>query len=201
MSNTPPDTPLDQAALDQLFNAARTHVTWADRPIPEPLLHQVWALTAMPPTSANCCPVRIVFVTSEAGRATLLEAVADGNKKQTEGAPCTAVIGMDMEFYEKLPQLYPATDARAWFVGNDDLIEATAWRNGSLQGGYLMLAARALGLSVGPMSGFDEDKINEAFFAGTTVKANFLCNLGYGTFDKVYPRAPRFAFDEACRIA
>ena len=154
----------------------------------------------MPPTSANCSPCRIVFVKTPAAREKLKGCLMAGNVEQTMAAPVAAIIAHDMEFYEKLPELYPFTDARSWFVGNDAAIKATAVRNGTLQGGYFMLAARAMGLSVGPRSGFDEDKVDETFLSGTTYVANFLCNLGFGTFDKVYPRAPRMTFEDACQV-
>lgn len=191
---------LDAAALDQLFRNARTHNAWEDTPVTEDLLHQIWDLTKMGSTSANCSPARIVFVMTEAGKEKLLPCLMEGNVEKTKAAPATAIIGMDMAFYEKLPDLFPHTDARSWFVGNQSLIQATAFRNTSLQGAYFMLAARALGLDCGPMSGFDEDAINDAFFAGTTVRANFLCNVGVGTDEGLFPRSPRLSFDDACAI-
>lgn len=194
-------TRLDDAALDVLFRTARTHNGWQDRPVPEELLRAVWDLARIGPTSANCSPARIVFVVSPAAKETLRPCLAPGNVDKTMAAPATAIIGHDLRFYERLPELFPHTDARSWFVGNQPLIETTAFRNGTLQGAYLIMAARALGLDCGPMSGFDKDKVDQAFFAGTTVKSNFLCNLGYGDPAKLYPRAPRLAFEEACRIA
>jgi nitroreductase len=191
---------LDAAALDQLFRTARSHSGWQPREVPDDLLHQLYELTKWGPTSANCSPARMVFVKSEPARAKLLECMIHGNVEKTRSAPVIAVIGMDVEFYERLPRLYPATDARAWFLGNQPLIDATAFRNSSLQGAYLMLAARALGLDCGPMSGFDPAKVNNAFFAGSTVKVNFVCALGYGEAAKLRPRGPRLSFDEACRI-
>jgi nitroreductase len=191
---------LADAALDQLFRTARSHNGWQAREVPDALLHELYELLKWGPTSANCSPARIVFVRSAAARAKLLEAMAPGNLDKTRSAPVVAVIGMDMEFFERLPTLYPATDARAWFAGNAPLIEATAFRNSSLQGAYLMLAARALGLDVGPMSGFDADRLAAAFFAGSAVKVNFVCALGYGDPARLYPRGPRLSFEEACRI-
>lgn len=192
---------LDQVALNTLFLNARTHNGWADTPVEDTMLHDMWNLVRMAPTSANCAPARIVFVKSQAAKEQLKPLLMDGNVDKTMAAPVTAIIGHDMEFYEKLPQLFPHNDARAWFVGNDELIEQTAFRNGTLQGAYLMMAARSLGLDCGPMSGFDNAKVDEVFFAGTNVKSNFLCNIGYGTDEDLFPRSPRFDFDEACRIA
>lgn len=196
MSNALPD-----AVFDQLFYQARTYNHWLDKPVPDELLHQLWELTKMAPTSANCSPARIVFVKSKEAKEQLRPVLAEGNVEKTMKAPVTAVIGYDMAFFEKLPQLFPHTDARSWFVGNDQLISDTAFRNGSLQGAYLIMAARALGLDCGPMSGFDVDKASAIFFPNSTVKANFLCNLGYGDASQLFPRSPRFHFDEACRIA
>lgn len=194
-------TTLDAAALELLFRNARTHNGWQDRPVGEDLLRAVWDLAKMGPTSANCSPARIVFVVSVAAKDKLKACLAPANVEKTMAAPATAIIGHDLAFYERLPELFPHTDARAWFVGNQPLIESTAFRNGTLQGAYLILAARALGLDCGPMSGFDNAKLDQAFFAGTTIKSNFLCNLGYGDRAKLYPRAPRLAFAEACTIA
>lgn len=192
---------LDAAALDLLFRDARTHNGWQDKPVSEETLRAVWDLAKWGPTSANCSPARIVFVVSADAKARLKPALKEGNVAKTMAAPVTAIIGHDMNFYEKLPELFPHADARSWFVGNDALIAATAFRNGTLQGAYLMLAARALGLDCGPMSGFDNGLVDEAFFAGTPVKSNFLCNLGYGDPAKLHLRNRRLSFDEACRVA
>ena len=192
---------LDRTALDVMFREARTHNGWQDKPVTPELLRQVWDLARMGPTSANCSPARIVFVVSAEGKERLKACLAEGNVAKTMAAPATAIIGHDMTFYDRLPELFPHTDARAWFVGNQDLIDKTAFRNGTLQGAYLMLAARALGLDCGPMSGFDNAKLDAAFFAGTAVKSNFLCNLGYGDPARLHPRTPRLSFEEACRIA
>jgi 3-hydroxypropanoate dehydrogenase len=192
---------INDPALDQVFRTARTYNSWSDQPIPDSLLEQVWDLAALAPTSANCSPARIVFVKTPDAKARLKPCLADGNVEKTMSAPCTAVIGHDMKFFDKLPELFPHTDARAWFVGNEDLIRTTAFRNGTLQGAYLMLAARAVGLDCGPMSGFDNEAVDAAFFAGTTIKSNFICNLGYGTDEGLHPRAPRLAFADACQIA
>ena len=172
---------LNQDALDQLFVEARTHNGWLDEPVPEDLLKDVWDLAKMGPTSANCSPARIVFVVSTEAKERLKPCLIEGNVDKTMVAPVTAIIGHDMEFYDRLPELFPHTDARAWFVGNDDLTQETAFRNGTLQGAYFMLAARARGLDCGPMSGFDNAAVDQAFFAGTDVKSNFLCNLGHGS--------------------
>lgn len=191
---------LDAQALNTLFNEARTYSAWLDKPVEPALLEQVWNLAKMGPTASNCLPARIVFVTSKEAKEKLKPCLAEGNIAKTMAAPVTAIIGMDMEFYEKLPVLFPHTDARSWFVGNDTLIESTAFRNSSLQGAYLMLAARSLGLDCGPMSGFDNTKIDATFFEGTKIKSNFICNLGYGDTSKLYPRGPRLSFAEACRM-
>ncbi len=192
--------PLDGVSLDALFRNARTHSAWLPKPVSDGLLKQVYDLAKMGATSANCSPMRVVFVKSQSAKEKLKVALAEGNVAKTMAAPVTAIVGMDMEFYEKLPFLFPHTDAKSWFVGNKPLIETTAFRNSSLQGAYLMLAARASGLDCGPMSGFDNGKLDELFFAGTNVKSNFICNLGYGDATKLHPRSPRLAFDEACRI-
>jgi 3-hydroxypropanoate dehydrogenase len=191
---------LDTNALDVLFRNARSHNGWQEKEVPDGLLHELYELMKWGPTSANSWPARIVFVKSAAAKALLLPCMSQGNLEKTRQAPVTAIIGMDMTFYDKLPQLFLHTDARSWFVGNQAMIDATAMRNSSLQGAYLMLAARALGLDCGPMSGFDADKVNAAFFADSPVKVNFLCSLGYGDTGKLYPRNPRPAFDEVCRI-
>lgn len=192
---------LDSTALKTLFLDARTHNGWEDTPIEDDVLKELWDLVRMAPTSANCSPARIVFVTSDTGKQRLKPCLMDGNVEKTMAAPVTAIIGHDMTFYEKLPQLFPHTDARSWFVGNDDLIAETAFRNGTLQGAYLIMAARSLGLDCGPMSGFDQDKVDAAFFPDTDIKSNFLCNIGYGTDEDIFPRSPRFEFEEACKIA
>ncbi|AGA32969.1 putative reductase RutE [Thioalkalivibrio nitratireducens DSM 14787] len=191
---------IDRQALDQLFFDARTHNEWQDRPVPDALLQELYDTFRWAPTSANCSPARIVFVKSPEAKEKLLPALIEGNVEKTRAAPVTAIIAYDLDFPEYLPRLFPHTDARSWFEGNEPLIESTAFRNGSLQGAYLILAARALGLDCGPMSGFDPEKVNEAFFAGTRIRANFLCNLGYGRPEALFPRGPRFDFDDVCRI-
>ncbi|HEX7934539.1 MAG TPA: malonic semialdehyde reductase [Paraburkholderia sp.] len=191
---------LSDDALDQLFREARTHVAWQPKSVGDALLQQLVELTLLGPTSANSSPGRFVFVKSPAAKEKLRPALSAGNVDKTMAAPVTAIVAMDMAFYEHLPMLFPHADARSWFVGNDRAIADTAFRNSTLQGGYLILAARALGLDAGPMSGFDAAKIDEAFFAGTTIKSNFLVNLGYGDASKLHPRSPRFSFDEAASI-
>ncbi|MFZ6775199.1 malonic semialdehyde reductase [Undibacterium sp. Ji83W] len=191
---------LSKDALDTLFTNARTHNAWLDKPVTDTQLQEIYDLMKWGSTSANCSPARIVFVRSDAEKQKLLGCVSQGNFEKTKTAPVTAIIGMDMEFFEKLPQLFPHADARSWFAGNQANIDATAFRNSSLQGAYFMLAARAVGLDCGPMSGFDADKLNAAFFAGTTIKVNFICNLGYGDAQQLFPRSPRLSFDEACKI-
>ena len=193
---------IDASALRQLFDEARTHNAWQDKPVPEHLLHQLYDLMKWGPTSANCSPARIVFVQSKEAKARLAPCMSEGNRAKTLKAPVTAIIGMDMAFYEHLPQLFPHNlDARNWFAGKPDFIASSAMRNSSLQGGYFILAARALGLDCGPMSGFDADAVNAEFFAGTDVKANFVCSLGYGDASALFPRSPRLSFEQACRIA
>jgi 3-hydroxypropanoate dehydrogenase len=191
---------LDQKSLDVLFNEARTYNDFSDKPVPDALLKQVYDLAKMGPTSANCLPMRIVFVKSDEAKAKLKPCLMEGNVEKTMKAPVCAIIGMDMEFYEHLPALYPHTDAKSWFVGKPDYIRSTAFRNSSLQGAYFLLAARAMGLDCGPMSGFDNAKIDSAFFGGTSYKSNFIMNLGYGTEKNLYPRSPRLSFDDACEV-
>ncbi|MEZ5446447.1 MAG: malonic semialdehyde reductase [Gammaproteobacteria bacterium] len=191
---------IDERGLDLLFREARTHNGWLPRPVSDELLRQVYDLMKWAPTSANSSPARIVFVKSEAAKQRLLPALAPGNVEKTMSAPVTAIVAHDLAFHERLPELFPHADARSWFAGNDPLIEATAFRNGSLQGAYLMLAARALGLDVGAMSGFDNAMVDAEFFPGGTVRSNFLVNLGYGDRSKLYPRSPRLSFAEAASI-
>jgi 3-hydroxypropanoate dehydrogenase len=185
---------------EQIFDHARTHSSFLPNPIPAATLHQLYDMMKWGPTSANTSPARMVFVTPGPAKEKLLACMAPGNVDKTRQAPVTAIIGMDMAFYDKLPQLFPHVDARAWFAGKPEVIQATAFRNSSLQGAYLIIAARALGLDCGPMSGFDAARLDAAFFAGTTVKSNFVCNLGHGDTSKLFARSPRLSFDEACRI-
>ena len=191
---------LDDRSLDTIFRAARTHNGWLDKPVSDALLQQIYDLMKWAPTSANCSPARIVFVRSTAAKQRLLPAMAPGNVDKTRTAPVTAIIAHDTEFYEKLPALFPQADARSWFAGNQPLIDTTAFRNGTLQGAYLILAARALGLDAGPMSGFDNAKVDKEFFPDGKVKSNFVVNLGYGDGSKLFPRNPRLPFAEAAQI-
>jgi 3-hydroxypropanoate dehydrogenase len=193
-------TVLDDRALDQLFREARTQNKWQDRPVPDATLEEVYNLLKWAPTSANSSPARFVFVRTPEGKAKLKQALSPGNLEKTMTAPVTVIVAHDIEFYEKLPFLFPHADARSWFAGNPAFAETSAFRNGTLQGAYMILAARAAGLDAGPMSGFDNGKVDELFFAGTTWKSNFLVNLGYGDPSGVFPRSPRLSFDEACRF-
>ncbi len=196
------NTPLNQAAFDQLFLEAHTLNAWQDRAVPDELLHRLYDTLRMAPTSMNCSPARIVFVKSKAAKEKLSPAMMEGNRAKTMAAPVTAIIGYDTRFFEQLPKLFPPSpNARDMFASNAALADITAFRNGSLQGAYLIIAARALGLDCGPMSGFDNATVDQLFFAGTNVKSNFMCNLGYGDVKSIYPRSPRLAFDEACSIA
>lgn len=194
---------LDDLAFDQIFLKARTHNAWQDRPVPDSLLRQLWETARMGPTSANCQPMRLVFVKSAEAKEKLKPHLAKNNADKTMKAPVTAIVGYDEEFHEHLPRMFPHADARSWFAGENKhgaRVE-NAFRNGSLQGAYLIIAARALGLDCGPMSGFSNEGVDNAFFAGTTVRSNFLCNLGYGDPSVLHERLPRFDFDEVCRIA
>lgn len=193
-------TQIAPAALAQLFTEARTHSVWQDRKVDDALLHQLYEAMKFGPTAANSSPARIVFVKSAAEKARLVECVAPGNVDKTRSAPITAIIAFDNAFHEQLPKLFPHADARSWYAGNAEKIARDALVNSSLQGGYFILAARALGLDCGPMGGFDAVKVNAAFFPDGKWSVNFLCNLGYGEADKLHPRGPRLSFDEACRI-
>ncbi len=196
----PMTQPLDSRALDVLFRTARTFNAWLPEPVSDQLIHDLYDLWKFGPTSLNMCPARIAFVKSEAAKQRLKPALMAGNVNQTMSAPVTAIIAYDLEFYEKLSTLFPFIDAKAMFVGKPEAIEDAAFRNGTLEGGYLMLAARALGLDCGPMSGFDRSKVDAEFFPGETWKSNFLCNLGYGDASKLRPRLPRLEFGETNRI-
>ncbi|MGD0266431.1 MAG: malonic semialdehyde reductase [Candidatus Methylomirabilota bacterium] len=193
-------TTLDDKAIDQLFRTARTQNGWQDEPVSDEVLRRLYDLVKMGPTSANALPARFVFVKSPEAKARLKACLAPTNVEKSMAAPVTVIVGYDTEFYEKLPHLFPHADARSWFVGNPELIQSTAFRNSSLQGAYLILAARALGLDCGPMSGFDSAKVDAAFFPDGKLKSNFLVNLGYGDPSKVHPRNPRLAFEETCQI-
>jgi len=192
---------LDQKALDTLCTEAHTHNGWLDKPAPDDLLRRLWDLVKMAPTASNCLPARIVFVRSKEAKEKLKPALSPGNVDKTMAAPATAIIAYDLEFFEKLPKLYPQVDMKKNFVGKPDAAKTAAFRNGSMQGGYFILAARALGLDCGPMSGFDNAKVDAAFFPDGKVKSNFLCSIGYGDVAKIRPRNPRLSFDEACTLA
>lgn len=192
--------PLDDAALDTIFRQARTQNKWLDKPVANDQLVALYHLMRWGPTSANCFPIRIVFVTSLAEKQRLKALVLEGNQAKVMAAPATAILGYDTQFYEWLPRLFPHTDARAWFADKPAFAEATAFRNSSLQGAYFIIAARALGLDCGPMSGFDNEAVDKAFFPGGRVKSNFICAIGYGDPTGLYDRLPRPAFDEVCQI-
>jgi 3-hydroxypropanoate dehydrogenase len=193
--------PLTDSALDQLFRTARTYNAFSGE-IDDATLGKLYDLLKWGPTTANACPARFVFVKSPEAKARLAPALDPGNRNKTLAAPVVAIVGYDMAFYDKLPVLFPHVDARAWFVGKPESeLETVALRNGSLQGAYLILAARSLGLDTGPMSGFNNALVDEAFFAGTSVRSNFLVNLGRGDTASIFPRSPRLGFDEAGHIA
>ncbi len=205
---------LDDRALDQLFREARSYNGWRDAPVSDALLHQLYDLMKWGPTSANCSPVRILFLRTPEAKRRLVPALASGNVQKVLTAPVTAIIGYDVKFYERLPKLFPHTDARAWFTDKPELAEVTARRNSSLQGAYFMIAARALGLDCGALSGFDHARVDHEFFPApelpeefqqehfpdSHIKTNFLCNLGYGDPASLFPRSPRLDFDEACKL-
>ena len=191
-------TAVSNDCIDQMFREARTHNVWLSQPVPFELLRQAYELAAFGPTSANTMPARYVFLTTPQAKERLRPALVPLNVEKTMAAPVIVIIAWDTEFYEKLPKLFPHKDMRSMFLGKPDLIEGTAFRNGSLEGGYFILAARALGLDCGPMSGFDAAKVNAEFFPDGKWKSNFLCNLGYGDHAKLSPRNPRLLFDEAC---
>ena len=191
---------LDEAGLDLIFRTARTYNGYTDAPVTEADLRAIWDLMKWGPTSANMSPARIVWVTTPEAKEKLAVLASANNADKIRKAPVTAIIGMDMEFHEKLPRLFPHADARSWFVGNDALIESGAFRNSSLQGAYLIVAARALGFDTGPMSGFDNAKVDEAFFAGTKIKSNFICTLGVGDPSTIFERLPRLDFEDANSI-
>jgi 3-hydroxypropanoate dehydrogenase len=187
--------PLDAAALDQLFREARSYNGYLDTPVSQEQMDAIWEVMKYGPTSANCLPARLVWCASTEAKAKLAPLTSDANQAKILAAPVTVIIGMDLEFYEQLPDLFPPADARSWFAGNPAVSEPTAFRNSSLQGAYFMLAARALGLDTGPMSGFDAPAVDATFFAGTSVKTNFICTLGYGDPASIFGRLPRPAFD------
>lgn len=190
---------LPAACLDQLFRNARTHNPLIGE-VPDALLHELVDLLKLGPTSANCNPARFLFVKSREAKERLKPHLSEGNLDKTMKAPVCTIIGYDLDFYLYLPKLFPHTNAKSWFEGDEQKIFDTAFRNGTLQGAYLIMAARALGLDTGPMSGFDNAGVDREFFAGTHIKSNFLCNLGYGDGEKLFPRSPRFDFDEMAKI-
>jgi 3-hydroxypropanoate dehydrogenase len=195
-----PRAPLSDACLDQLFREARTHTAWLPLPVPVDLLRKAYELARLGPTSANSSPARFVFVTSPEAKERLKPALAPGNIEKTMAAPVTAIMAWDTEFYEKFTKLFPQADMRQHFIGNQSLAEETAFRNASLESAYFIVAARALGLDCGPMSGFDQGKVNAEFFPDGKWKSNFLCNLGYGDETKLRPRNPRLEFEEAALV-
>ena len=189
---------LDEGARAALFTDARSHNQWRDEPVSDDVLREMYGLLCMGPTSANSSPARFLFLRTPDAKERLRPALSAGNVDKTMSAPVVAVVAHDPLFYEQLPKLFPHADARAWFAGNEALATETAFRNGTLQGAYLIMAARAVGLDTGPMSGFDKSRVDEAFFGASGWKANFLVNLGYGEGTGLFPRSPRLTFDEAC---
>lgn len=192
---------INPSALKTLFTDARTHNGWQDIPVSDETLREIYDLMKWGPTSANCSPARIVFVRTPEGKEKLAPALSSGNMAKTLAAPVTAIVAWDSEFYERLPELFPHGDARSWFTTSPELAQETAFRNSSLQAAYLIFACRALGLDTGPMSGFDPQKVDAAFFTGTGLKSNLLINIGYGDASKVYARLPRLTFEDACGLA
>lgn len=192
---------LDEAAIDLILSRARSHYAWRDEPVPEALLRRIYHIASSGPTSMNCCPARFVFVTSEEGKAKLAKSLKPKNVDKMMAAPVTAIIAHDLEFWRRLPFLFPHEDRRHFFEGKAAHSEETAFRNATLQGAYFMIAARAVGLDVGAMSGFSNAVVDEAFFAGTTLRSNFLCNLGYGDETALFQRLPRFSFEDVCSYA
>jgi 3-hydroxypropanoate dehydrogenase len=206
--------PLNEEALDLLFRKARSHNEWLDKPVSDALLHELYELMKWGPTSANSCPARILFLRTPAAKQRLVPALSPGNVQKTLKAPVTAIIGYDTTFYKKTPELFPHNPAAGErFAKSPELAEITAFRNGTLQGGYFIIAARALGLDCGALSGFDNAKVDEEFFSAgkvsfipeedpmwAHVKSNFICNLGHGDYAKLLPRNPRLAFNEACKL-
>ena len=192
---------IPKECVDQIFMEARTHNAWQDKPVSDELLHRLVDIMKMGPTSANQSPARILFVKSGAAKKRLEPHLSEGNRAKTMSAPVCAIIGYDTKFYEYLPKLFPHANARSWFAAKPEReIEISAFRNGTLQGAYLIIAARALGLDTGPMSGFDNAGVDREFFDGTSVKSNFICSLGYGDPSVLFPRSPRFTFEEMAKI-
>jgi 3-hydroxypropanoate dehydrogenase len=199
-AHVPPAHSLDAAALAQLFTEARTHNVFLDRPVPDELLKKAVDLAKMGPTSANQSPMRILFVKSPEAKARLLPAMSEGNRAKTGSAPVTAIVAFDEKFYEHLPFLFPHADAKSWFSGNEAFAKRSAFLNGTLQVAYLILAFRAVGLDTGPMTGFDSAKVDAEFFPEGNVKSNVIINIGYGDAAKLFPRSPRFAFEQIAKI-
>lgn len=189
---------LDDDSIDLIIRGARSHYAWLDKPVPDELLKKIYAITAAGATSMNTCPARFIFVTSDEGKDRLAKALKDKNIEKMKSAPVTAILAYDLKFWEHLPFLFPHEDRRGFFKGKDAYIEDTAFRNSTLQGAYFMIAARALGLDVGAMSGFSNEIVDEEFFKDSSLKSNFLCNLGYADESALFQKLPRFSFDEAC---
>ncbi len=194
------DRILNDEALDTLFREARTYSAWQDKPVSDVMIQALYDLLKFGPTSANCCPARFVFIHSKEAKERLKPHLDAGNVAKTMAAPVTAIVGYDLKFYDRLPKLFPHADIKSGFVGQEKKILDAAFRNGSLQGAYLIIAARSLGLDCGPMSGFNMQGVKNEFFGGTDIEPNFLCNIGYGDASKLYPRGPRLGFDEACKV-
>lgn len=194
------DQYLDDAGFDLIFKEARSYNGWHDRDVDDDILHKIYDMMRYGPTSANCCPMRLIFVKSDEAKEKLKPCLMEGNVEKTMSAPVTAIMANDMEFYEHMPFLFPHTDAKSWFVGKEKFIASTAQRNGTLQAAYFMIAARGFGLDCGPMSGFSPKKTKEAFFPGQNVEVNMLCNLGYGDPESIFERSPRFPFEDVCKI-
>ncbi|CAM7123234.1 malonic semialdehyde reductase [Leclercia adecarboxylata] len=190
-------TPTAQHAL---FTEARTHNGWLDRPVSDETLREIYELMKWGPTSANCSPARMVFIRTPEGKEKLRPALSSSNLQKTLTAPVTAIVAWDSQFYDRLPELFPHGDARSWFTASPQLAEETAFRNSTLQAAYLIVACRALGLDTGPLSGFDREKVDAAFFTGSNLKSNLLINIGYGDTSKLYGRLPRLSFDDACGL-
>lgn len=191
---------LDDWTLNRLFRDARTHGAWTHAPVTDDDLRRIWDLARMGPTSGNCSPARVLFLRSIEAKERLRPCLSPGNVEKTMAAPVTAIIGHDMAFFDLLPRLFPHAAARDWFAENPALADITAFRNGTLQAGYFILACRAVGLDAGPMSGFDNDAVDREFFAGTTIRSNILVNIGVGDAAMLHPRNPRLSFDEACKV-
>lgn len=189
---------LDEDSIDLILKGARSHYAWKDKPVSNEIIEQLYELTAAGATSMNCCPARFVFVSSSEGKARLAKSLKPANVPKVMSAPVTAIIAYDLDFWEKLPYLFPHEDRRGFFKGKTDYIESTAFRNSTLQGGYFMIAARALGLDIGAVSGFSNEVVDEEFFADSNVHSNFLCNLGYADESALFQKLPRFAFNEVC---